>query len=538
MLAPQSIKRLISRHAVTLGFFASAIIAWPILAEYELFERFYEFSRVHEDWEIDELVPLVGNLVVALILSVVFQSRRLRTLIKEREFQRARAERNARHDPLTGLMNRRAFTSEVKRIESDSARQDGTRIMAVVDLDRFKPINDLYGHAAGDATLQEAARRLRAQIEPDGQVARLGGDEFAIIFGAKQTVAEAERAARRILHAMEAPVVFEGTSIFAGVSIGLAQWTTDIRSAEALRRADKALYNAKDLGRAQFAWYDCELDRKSHERAEIEADLRHAIAEDHVNPWFQPIIEIGTHKLTGFEVLARWTHPTKGSISPTDFIEIAEDSGQIGALGMSLLRQACTASRGWDPRLTISFNISPYQFHDPKLVDTIRDILTDCDFQPSRLTIEITESSVIHDFDTANAKLAQLKSLGIAVALDDFGTGYSSLSSLRRLPFDRIKIDRSFVTNIALEPQNQKIVTGIMALAHGLDLNVTAEGIETTEDLEYLQAMNCSLGQGFLFERALPARDVNWLLESSWSDGVVDPGMQFENSGAPARARS
>ncbi|MBW4706230.1 EAL domain-containing protein [Roseobacter sp. YSTF-M11] len=508
--------------AIPIAFFLSAIITWPILAEMELFERFYAYSRAHEDWDLDELVLLIGNLTIALIFSILFQWRRLKKLTAEREMQRQRAEKNARHDPLTGLMNRRAFTSALEKI-SDPASRPKDRVIAMVDLDRFKPVNDLYGHAAGDATLQTVAQRLSDEVGSDGILARLGGDEFAIIYEGTIDTNQAERISRRILHRMEEAVEFEECRIFISSSIGLVKWNTATPCAEAVRRADKALYTAKKEGRGQFAWYDAELDRQSHARAEIESDLREAILNCDIEPWFQPIIQIESNTLTGFEVLARWNHKSHGQIPPSTFITIAEDSGQIGNLGLSILRQACLAASHWDPKLTISFNVSPYQFHDPQLVDQIKEIVSECDFDARRLTIEVTESSVINDFEVARAKLDALKNIGVAVALDDFGTGYSSLASLRQLPFDRIKIDRSFVTNIAAEPQNQKIVSGIMALASGLELDVTAEGIESSDDLSYLQSLDCSLGQGFLFEKAVPAKQISWLLESKWIDRHVDP---------------
>ncbi|WP_377150800.1 putative bifunctional diguanylate cyclase/phosphodiesterase [Roseovarius aestuarii] len=488
----------------------------------ELFERFYEFSRAHEEWDLDEFALLIVNLTIALVLSVFFQGQRLKRTVREREFQRQRAEKNARHDPLTGLMNRRAFSSTLEEIAAQNSNAD-EQFIAMIDLDRFKPVNDLHGHAAGDATLEAVAHRLKAEVGSGSVVARLGGDEFAVIFERPIDAIQVERIARRLLLSMERAIKFENRQIFISCSIGLVSWDSNLTSADAIRRTDKALYRAKNQGRGQFAWYDAELDQQSHERAEIEADLREAIVKSEIEPWFQPIIQIESKTLTGFEVLARWKHKTRGQIPPGKFIEIAEDSGQIGDLGLSILRQACTAACDWDSRLSISFNVSPYQFHNPKLVEQINEILVECNFDARRLTIEVTESAVIHDFNVARAKLDALKVLGVAVALDDFGTGYSSLASLRQLPFDRIKIDRSFVTNIAAEPQNQKIVAGIMTLANGLELDVTAEGIESADDLGYLQSLDCSLGQGFLFEKAVPAEQVSWLLETKWCNRRVDP---------------
>ncbi len=488
----------------------------------ELFERFYDYSRAHEEWDLDEFALLIVNLSVALMLSIAFQGRRLKRLISEREFERQRAETNARHDPLTGLMNRRAFSAELFDI-SKGDTSSGERVIAMIDLDKFKPVNDLYGHAAGDATLQIIAQRFKTEIGDTGILARLGGDEFAIIFRPSVDASQVERIARRLLLTTGEPIEHEEKQIFISSSIGLVKWGADTSSAEGLRRPDKALYMAKHEGRDRFAWYDAELDWKSHERAKIEADLREAIAKSEIEPWFQPIIQIESNELVGFEVLARWDHKTRGPIPPAVFIAIAEDSGQIGSLGFGILRRACMAARAWDPDLSVSFNVSPYQFRDPRFVDQIKEILDECAFEARRLTIEITESSVIHDFDIARNKLEALKDIGVAVALDVFGTGYSSLASLRQLPFDRIKIDRSFVSNLATEPRNQKTVSGILTLANGLDLDVSAEGIESANDLEYLQSLDCSLGQGFLFEKAIPAEQITWLLESKWNDRHIFP---------------
>ncbi len=497
-------------------FFGSAIITWPIMMALEPMERFYEVSRNHEDWELDELAVLFVNLTTALIGSVFVQGRRLRQALAEREAARESADRNARHDPLTGLANRRAFQERLALLESlGSAR--APRVVAVIDLDRFKPVNDLHGHAAGDAALNEMARRIAEQVEDRAFVARLGGDEFAVLFEDGIDPDLAERYARRFIAAVETPIPWDAISLRLGCSIGLTVIGREDAAKEGLSRADKALYLAKQSGRGRFAWYDFELDHRSTERARIEYDLRNAIRSGEVMPHFQPVFEIESRKLRGFEVLARWKHPERGDVPPGVFIEIAEDTGLIAELGWSILRQACAAAHDWDSNLWIAVNVSPHQFHDRALVEIVAGILADTGFAPARLEIEITESAVIRDFETARQTIDALRALGISIALDDFGTGYSSLSSLRRLPFDRLKIDRSFVTNIAHEPSNQKIVAGIMALANGLDLDVTAEGIESDDDLRFMTSLNCSLGQGFLFERALPAEMVEWLLETRWS---------------------
>ena len=512
------LQRLASPHVF---FFASAILCWPLFAELELFELLHEFSRSHEDWEVDELAILIVNLTLALLLSSYVQSRKLRRVMSKLQVEKQRSESNARHDPLTGLLNRRAFSAALEdRARSSDAGDEN--FVAVVDLDKFKPINDLNGHAAGDATLEAVARRLEKTLNATDTVARLGGDEFAVAFGPGTDAVAAERSVRRLMSAIEQPIELDAATVMISCSVGLGTWKNSMTGSEVLERADRALYNAKRLGRARFAWYNEDLDRASRARAELEYDLRVAIKNNHIEPWFQPIVDIETSSIKGFEVLARWNHETRGQVPPGVFIEIAEDSGMIGELGFNLLQSACDAARDWSGHLTISFNISARQFQDTQLVTKIEKTLADCRFDPARLIIEVTESSIISDFEAANVKLKQLKALGISVALDDFGTGYSSLASLRQLPFDRLKIDREFVTDIGDQPQKQKIVAGIMELARGLELGVTAEGIETIEDLDYLQQLDCPLGQGFLFGKAISADKVLWNLESTWIDGRVD----------------
>ncbi len=401
-------------------FFLSAVVTWPILAQFHAFETFYEFSRAHESWELDELAILVVNLTIALGFSLWYQSRKLKKLSEYRELERNRADVNARHDPLTGLLNRRAFYDVVDGLPRQENGEAATRFVALVDLDRFKPVNDVHGHAAGDATLCAAAERLRAEAGAGGTVARLGGDEFVVIFGPAMDQASVERAARRLLRTIEEPIEFEGQSILIGASIGLVQWDAERGLAEMMRRADHALYQIKADGRGSFAWYDADADRQSRDRAEIAADLKSAMIRQEIVPFFQPIVRIGDAGLVGFEVLARWQHPTRGSIPPFVFIEIAEDSGLIGPLGMSILRQACEQAVNWPDTLSVSFNVSPIQFREAALVENIQKVLKETGFKPRRLTIEITESSVIDDFEAARLKIEALKDLGIQIALDDF----------------------------------------------------------------------------------------------------------------------
>ncbi len=510
-------------HAVHGGIFLTALVLWPILGEYELFEAFHEYSRAHEDWELDELAVLVLLLTVALLFSVVFQARHLRRMSREREAMRKSAESNARHDPLTGVFNRRAFKEVIDGLSRNGTAEAAPRYVALLDLDKFKPVNDLHGHAVGDATLVEVAERLKSEMGAGGTVARLGGDEFAMLLDPMVDSQQAERAAQRMVHEVAKPFYVEDAGVFIGASVGLVALRHGDDVSEVMRRADKAMYMAKIEGRGRFAWYDAELDRQSLDRAKITADLREAIANDQVEPWFQPIVEIDDNRVSGVEILARWNHPERGFIPPGVFIEIAEDSGQIGALGLSILRQACLQANTWAQSLSVSFNVSGVQFKDPTLISSLQAVLEETGFDPKRLIVEITESSVIHDFSIAREKLEELKALGVAIALDDFGTGYSSLACLQNLPFDRLKIDRSFVTDISEQPQSQKIVSGIVSLAQGLRLEVTAEGIETVEDLAFISYLDCQRAQGFLFEKAVPAKQVEELLKTKWVDLPTAP---------------
>lgn len=519
-----AVRQLLDRMAEFSSYFvilAVMALIWRVSVYFDGLETFFDFSRAHEDWELDEIATLILSASIGLSWALVLRSRQLKLTVRERDLAEREAVRLARHDPLTGLPNRRAFLDHVATVAAAIPETGPPLILMMLDLDRFKAINDLYGHACGDHVLDEVASRLERSLEEGDFVARLGGDEFAITLKQGTSVERAERVARRLTTAIAQPVVFRQTSVRIGTSVGLAQLQRDQAAALALHCADQALYAAKRTGRGEFAWYDQNLDRSARERTQLEQDLRMAVARDDITPYLQPIFNIATGQLIGFEALARWNHPTRGMISPEVFIEIAEDIGMISALGWSILRKACIAARPWDPALKLSVNFSPTQFRDPHLVDTVREILDSVGFDPRRLEVEITESAIMLDFELARASITRLRALGISLALDDFGTGFSSLSNLRKLPFDRIKIDRSFIMDIRHQPENQKIVTGILALARGLELSVTAEGIQNKEDLSFLQSMDCELGQGYLYSHPVAVDEANWLLETRWSDRPV-----------------
>ncbi len=501
---------------VELSFIIVTLICFRISAELELFERFYDFSRAHENWELDEIAVLSLNVLAALLCYLVLHTKTLSRTVKERDMAELEAQRIARHDSLTGLANRRAYTSHLAKC-ARSGNLDGLMVM-MIDLDRFKAINDLHGHACGDFVLSETAKRLQAELGPGDFVARLGGDEFAIALAPGASAEMAESVARRIAASVASPFIYNEIKLSIGSSIGLACLEKNLEPSSALHCADQALYCAKKNGRGHFAWYDAQLDSTAKERRILEQDLRQAVRDGDIDAHFQPVFDIKNNQLCGFEALARWEHKTRGMISPDIFISIADDIGLIAPLGWSILTKACLAAREWDASLRLAVNFSPTQFRDAHLVSTVKDVLIKTQFDPRRLEIEVTESAIMLDFELAKKSIRELRQLGVTLALDDFGTGFSSLSNLRQLPFDRIKIDQSFVSDISENPENQKIVAGILAMAQGLNLSVTAEGIASNDDLSFLQGVNCPLGQGFLFSQPMTAEETDWLLETKWSE--------------------
>ncbi|MCB1352672.1 MAG: EAL domain-containing protein [Rhodobacteraceae bacterium] len=500
-----------------LGVLVVLGITQILAMRFDTFEQIEEFARAHEGWEVDEVITFFLLSVFALLAVLLLRTNDLHKALGERDRAEREAHQMSRHDPLTGLPNRRALQDHFDMLAA--AGTGGAAVTLLIDLDRFKHVNDLHGHEFGDRMLQLATERIVEDLGPQDFAARLGGDEFAVVLRPGTPQEAAERIARRLLTRLERPYEAFDIVVLMGASIGLSVCELDELHDSALRLADRALYAAKRAGRGRLAWYDDELGARATERAALEADLRLAVARHEIVPFFQPIVEIGDGRIAGYEVLARWEHPERGPVPPSVFIEIAEDIGIISTLGSNILREACNTALDWDPGLRISVNVSPQQFRDSMLVTNIRQILAETGFDPARLELEVTESAIIADFDLARQAIRELQELGISVALDDFGTGFSSLSSLRQLPFDRIKIDRSFVTGIVHNSSNQKILAGIMTLANGLDIPVTAEGVETAEDRDFLASIACTTGQGFWFDRPRPADQVNWMLETHQAPG-------------------
>jgi diguanylate cyclase (GGDEF)-like protein/PAS domain S-box-containing protein len=452
-----------------------------------------------------ELRHLDGSTTpVELILRPIVFAGRPHQVVAVRDLQaRKNAEQHiyflAHHDPLTSLPNRSHFNA---RIDQEIAALTPGRSLAVLclDLDRFKEINDLFGHSAGDQALQTVASRITAVLGERQMMARLGGDEFAILMPDVANPAAASRLAETILEALRASD--DSPEAHVSTSIGIALCPEDATDRQVLlTHADTALYRAKTEGRNTYRFFEARMGAEVRERRMLEHDLRHAIARDELRLVYQPQQEIQSGKVIGFEALLRWKHPTRGEISPAVFIPIAEETGAILQIGDWVLKTACREAATWTQPLKIAVNVSAVQLHNAKFVQELHQILLEFGLPPRRLEIEITETALVRDFNRTLGMLRQIKALGICIAMDDFGTGYSSLSTLRAFPFDRIKIDGSFIKSVNSNGQAATIVRAVLGLGRGLGLPVLAEGVETDAELQFLHDELCDEVQGYLLGR-------------------------------------
>ncbi len=433
--------------------------------------------------------------------------------ITERRRAEAQAAYLARHDALTGLSNRADFRVRLRNaIESD--RPGGNRLaICCVDLDMFKDVNDTYGHPTGDRLLRMVAQRLRGALGEGDFAARLGGDEFAVVFDAAAAPDAIDATVAQMIETLSQPYPIDGVEVAIGASVGVAMFPADGAGADdLLKNADLALYQAKADGRRRHCFFQQDLQRAALERRELEADLRVALSERQLEVHYQPLVDISGRRVTGFEALLRWRHPTRGMIGPNDFIPIAESSGLIVPIGEWVLRTACAEAASWPDDIAVAVNLSAVQFRSCNLTQTVVSALAQAGLAPKRLELEITESALLADTAATAATLHALRHFGVRIALDDFGTGYSSLSHLRGFPFDKIKIDRSFVKDLAERRDCTAIVTAISSLARSLGIATTAEGVETAEQLDFLRAQGCTQAQGFLFSPARPRADLAALL--------------------------
>jgi diguanylate cyclase (GGDEF)-like protein len=424
----------------------------------------------------------------------------------------AERERRITHlafnDVLTGLPNRALFQEHLELELRARERNGGTVAVLCVDLDDFKSVNDTLGHPVGDALLRRIGERLRTDLSKCF-VARLGGDEFVIVASGENV----ERLAQRTIELIEEPVMIEGHKLDPGASIGVAIAPADGEDGGTLlKNADLALYRAKELGRHTFAFFEEALNQRAQERRQLEGDLRTALNEGQFELHFQPLFDLGKNRIGSFEALLRWNHPTRGKVGPTEFIPVAEDTGLIVEIGAWALREACAQATRWPDHVRIAVNVSPVQFRRPGLTQIVFQALTASGLAPSRLELEITESIFLEGTDATLKALHSLRDLGVRIALDDFGTGYSSLSYLQSFPFDKIKIDRSFIQHLLTRPGAIAIVHAITDLARALGMETTAEGVEENGQLDELREHGCTSVQGFLFSRPIDAAAVDALL--------------------------
>lgn len=478
---------------------------------------------------------LVGAFIlnIALILFAWRRSLDLRLAILGQKKAEDQSYVLAYRDEVTNLYNRRYFSEILDSIDESKPAQLS---LLLIDIDHFKKVNDLYGHAAGDQLLLQCARRIERVCPPDACCARLGGDEFAILL--KDGAARFEpvtELAQRLVDELSTPIEIDATIASVGASIGLSTLDDDCAGArQLLRRSDIALYEAKKLGRNRLIWFDETMELELARRNGIEAEMRLGLAEGLFVPFFQPLIDIESGELRGFEVLARWQHPERGIVEPDEFIPLAETIGLISELSFAVMRSALAAARNWPSELTIAVNISPVQFKDPILGQRILKLVRETGFPCQRLELEITESAIMEDADLALATITSLKNQGIRISLDDFGTGYASLSQLRALPFDRIKIDRSFIASLLGDEQSAAIVRSIVELGKSLRLPITAEGIETSQVYAKVRELGCTDAQGWLFGRAMTVRGVEGIIAKARSQG--EPEITSVDHGRLARS--
>jgi diguanylate cyclase (GGDEF)-like protein len=463
---------------------------------------------------VHNVVPFIAVALIGFALLAAFVLRYMRRTAAAIAAGESRLRHLAMHDPLCGLPNRIYFGERLEAVIEEVRNGTAPAAVFYIDLDHFKDVNDTLGHHVGDELIRNVTLRLSHTLRGGDLVARLGGDEFAVISSIAGDSEQMMALAQRIIGAICAPYIINGQNIIIGASLGIAMVDNKCGTAtDIMRYADMALYRAKNEGRNRACIYDAAMDADLSSRKLLEADLREAIENGRLRLVYQPVVNKSGESVVGVEALCRWTHPTRGEIPPSEFIAIAEHSGLIIELGNWVLRKACMDGKAW-PDLTIAVNVSSLQFRRIDFVEVVEKILKETRFNPTRLELELTESVLLGNVDTAEAAMVRLKALGVRLALDDFGTGYSSLLYLRRFPFDKLKIDRSFVQSIEKAADAAAIVHAIVSLGRGLGMQVTAEGVETADQQLFLRAAGVHSMQGFRFGRPVTVAEISARLQS------------------------
>ncbi|WGD50641.1 EAL domain-containing protein [Bradyrhizobium sp. CB1650] len=462
----------------------------------------------------DDLAYLLIAILVAVYGSVLLRGVFVNSFAFTRRVMRQiETERNVRQDPLTHLPNRFAFNETLDAALKRLALSGEEFAVLLLDLDRFKEVNDKFGHPAGDEFLVQVANRLQRCTRAAEHVARIGGDEFALVMANLARSEDALEIAERFVAAFAEPFTIEGREIVGATSVGIVLAPRDGNTTpDIMKNADTALYRAKKAGPGTVCFFEVSDDKASRDRKALQSDLEGAIARNELFLVYQPFLHLGDNRITGFEALLRWQHPSRGLVPPSEFIPIAEETGLIHEIGEWVILRACATLADWPEDIRVAVNFSAAQFHNTGILQTIVQALADAKIAPRRLEIEITESMLLSKYGSAASILNALLQLGVTVALDDFGTGFSSLTYLRKLPFSRIKIDQSFIRDMLVQPDCAAIVKSVISLARDLKIGVVAEGVETADQLEYLRQISCDEVQGYLVGRPATAEQVLALL--------------------------
>ena len=441
----------------------------------------------------------------------------------------------ATHDALTGLPNRVLLEDRMWQAIAHASRDGHGFAVAVFDLDRFKVVNDTFGHRAGDELLKTVAQRILSVARGIDTVVRMGGDEFVMILDSLGQRSDAAAVAQRVVGALQEPVRIDSSDVHISTSVGVALYPQDGKSVDALlANADAAMYCAKQRGRNNVQHYAPGMDTMTQERGKLESDLHQALALAQFELHYQPKVDARTGAVHGAEALIRWRHPERGLVPPAEFIPLAEECGLIDDIGAWVIREACRQARAWQrdglPPMRVAVNLSAFQFRNGRLLPMISGALQEFGLEPRHLEVEITESALMSDPEESVKILEQLSAMGVVVSVDDFGTGYSSMSYLRRFPIDKLKIDRGFISELTSRPDDASIVRAIVSLAHSLKLKVVAEGVETVEQLEYLRSLGCDQYQGYHFSAAVPAAEFAELLRSKERQRDVEAGHDLDRT--------